>query len=74
MKHQKFWMVYSQQGKAPTYMHLTREDAQNEASRLARNNLGKEFFVLKAVSGVVTKTPKIKGVKMVKDRDFQTPF
>jgi hypothetical protein len=54
----KFWMITGD-GNAPKVRHFNRQDAVNEASRLAKSNPGKEFFVMEAVemltqpSGVV---------------------
>ena len=54
----KFWMITGD-GNAPKVRHLNRQDAVNEATRLAKANPGKEFFVMETVemltqpSGVV---------------------
>lgn len=54
----KFWMITGD-GNAPKVRHANRQDAVNEASRLAKSNPGKEFFVMETVemltqpSGVV---------------------
>lgn len=48
-----FWMVYGMRQGAPTVRHKTRESAIEEASRLARNNPGIEFFVMEAIKKVV---------------------
>lgn len=54
----KFWMITGD-GNAPKVRHFNRQDAVNEASRLAKSNPGKEFFVMETVemltqpSGVV---------------------
>lgn len=54
----KFWMITGD-GNAPKVRHANRQDAVNEATRLAKANPGKEFFVMEAVemltqpSGVV---------------------
>lgn len=48
--NEPFWMVYGLHQGAPTVMHYTREIAEAEAKRLARNNPGIQFFVLEAVS------------------------
>lgn len=44
-----FWMVWTSAGHAPRARHETLELAQKEADRLARNNVGTEFVVLKSV-------------------------
>lgn len=54
----KFWMITGD-GNTPKVRHYNRQDAVNEASRLAKSNPGKEFFVMETVemltqpSGVV---------------------
>lgn len=46
---QPFWMV---QGAGPaTVRHSTRQLAEMEARRLARENPGHEFYVMEAVAG-----------------------
>jgi hypothetical protein len=49
MQIDKFWMVYSPQGRAPTYQHGTPNDAKKEAERLAALSPGQQFFVLEAI-------------------------
>lgn len=53
----EFWMVYSPSGRAPTYRHGTVESAKNEARRLANENQGCDFFVLKALGGYTMPRP-----------------
>lgn len=53
----QFWMVWSPQGRAPTYRHDTWESAVNEARRLARTVPGNEFYVLHSVRGFVMPIP-----------------
>lgn len=54
----KFWMITGE-GNAPKVRHYNRQDAVDEASRLAKSYPGKEFFVMETVemltqpSGVV---------------------
>lgn len=54
----KFWMITGD-GNAPKVRHFNRQDAVNEATRLAKANPGTEFFVMESVemltqpSGVV---------------------
>lgn len=47
----RFWMVWNPHGRAPTYKHFSRADAEKEAERLAHNNPSQSFYVLKAVGG-----------------------
>lgn len=44
----KFWMITGD-GNSPKVRHTNRQDAVNEAERLAKHNPGTEFFVLEAV-------------------------
>lgn len=44
-----FWMVWNEQGHAPTYKHITLPAAKAEAERLARMNPGQRFHVLAAM-------------------------
>jgi hypothetical protein len=44
-----FWMVYGMNQGAPTARHGSEEIAKQEAQRLARNNPGTAFYVLKAI-------------------------
>ena len=53
----RFWMVYSPSGRAPVYRHKSRESAEQEAKRLARENPQLSFFVLKAVTGFTAPEP-----------------
>lgn len=48
-----FWMVYGENGGAPTYKHETEASAKAEAERLAKLNQGKRFYVLKVIADVV---------------------
>jgi hypothetical protein len=42
---EKKYFVYGEGTCAPVHEHATRESAEREAERLARNNKGKKFFV-----------------------------
>lgn len=44
----KFWMITGD-GNAPKVRHYNRQDAVDEASRLAKAYPGKEFFVMETV-------------------------
>ena len=69
-KESKFWMVYGHGRGAPAVRHHTKESAHAEASRLAANNPGSLFVVLKATKGYRADLPQIKSVKL-EDADFQ---
>ena len=73
-KHHKFWMVYCPQRTAPTYQHLSRQDAEQEARRLATMNPGTQFFVLRAVSGVTATQPEIETIKLRPVIGCEIPF
>ena len=70
----RFWMVWSPQGRAPTHKHFSRETADAEANRLAKQHPGQEFFVLKAMAGVSARDPKIKTIRLNTDPDDKIPF
>ena len=55
----KFWMVYSPQGKQPTYKHHRFENAEAEAKRLAYQHADRQFYVLEAVEEVSFKSVQI---------------
>lgn len=60
----KFWLVWSPSGGAPTRQHLTRIEADTEATRLAGLHPGRMFLVLKAVGGFAAVHPKVKPVEI----------
>ena len=76
LKELRFWMVYSPTGGAPTRSHYSRDDAQREAERLARNNPGRAFFVLKSVGGACCEVSEPVSIKMRGpfNRDENIPF
>ncbi|EFO33569.1 conserved hypothetical protein [Roseibium sp. TrichSKD4] len=73
MKHDKFWMVWNPIGHTPTRKHRSREDANREATRLAKKNPRQNFFVLKAVGGFATEDTPVIPIKMTTAKD-NTPF
>ena len=48
-----FWLVWNPSGFAPKFKHATHESAETEATRLARENPGKEFYVIMPVTKAV---------------------
>lgn len=48
MAQQAFWMVWSPSGSAPGLRHRRREQAEQEAKRLAELRPGEKFFVFRA--------------------------
>lgn len=55
-----FWMVYGEGKSAPTRKHETAEEAENEAKRLAKLNVGTSFYVLLARMQVTADEPIVK--------------
>lgn len=47
-----FWMVWNPARSIPAFRHSSRLAANLEATRLARENPGQEFFVLEALARV----------------------
>lgn len=70
----KFWMVYSPQGGAPTRRHLSRDLANSEATRLARRNPTKDFFVLKVVGGFTCPQPEVERIEIRGSQAVEIPF
>ena len=72
----KFWMVYGMSQRAPTRQHWTKDEAEAEASRLAKQNPGITFVVLSAVGAFRTDIPPVVPVQIVKRRpvDSDIPF
>lgn len=54
-----FWMVWSPNGRAPTYQHSSADSAEREVERLARANPGQAFFVLMATKCAEVKAPPV---------------
>lgn len=42
-----FWMIWAENGGAPTAVHITEERAIREVERLARKVPGKRFYLMK---------------------------
>lgn len=61
-----FWMVYGEGQRAPTYKHDTADAARLEAARLAEQNPGVSFYVLKAKYGVRAERPAANGWSLSK--------
>lgn len=62
-----FWMVWRHNGNTPTYQHQDKASAVLEAQRLAKNNPGETFFVLKTTAAFVADLQPVKELKIVKD-------
>lgn len=50
MIYEEFWVVWNPAGRAPMVRHNNLSGANGEARRLARENPGQHFYVLKALS------------------------
>ena len=59
----KFWMVFAEGGQAPHKRHLHRDDAENEAARIAAKN-GRPAYVLEAVCFFEVTIPPVRRVAM----------
>ncbi|MEM7213290.1 MAG: hypothetical protein AAF479_15625 [Pseudomonadota bacterium] len=70
----KFWMVWNPNGRAPTYCHPTRDSANREAERLAEENPGQQFIILKAVGGFEVQRPPARPIDMAKFTYDNIPF
>ena len=70
----KFWLVWNSKGNAPRVQHSSREFAENEAARLARENPGQNFIVLKAVGGSGSSPAKLRNIKFVNIGRDGPPF
>ena len=55
-----FWLVWSEDGRAPMHKHRDRDAAETEAARLASNNQGRSFHVL-AVMATISTTAEVVG-------------
>jgi hypothetical protein len=49
-----FYLVWNEDGRAPTKKHESEFSAEEEARRLARGSPGQKFCVLAVVSRIVT--------------------
>lgn len=53
----KFWMVCSSTSSTSNKKHETKQDAINEAERLAKDNPGKAFHILESIGYWFTPSP-----------------
>ena len=49
-----FYIIFSPQGGTPHRQHTTLEEAESEAQRLASNNQGREFVIMRSQWGYKT--------------------
>lgn len=72
-----FWLVWCEDGGAPTVKHVTYARAKAEAQRLARSLPGKHFVVLAAATGFLKRDldeTRFSNHAPDFDDDFQIPF
>lgn len=65
-EQQKFWLVWNVGGYAPKRQHWTKEAAQKEAQRLAKENPGLTFAVMSCVGAFICSPSPVEPVKIVK--------
>ncbi|MVB00101.1 hypothetical protein GN330_22910 [Nitratireductor sp. CAU 1489] len=61
----RFWMVWHENGGSPRVKHWNKQNAMEEAERLAKANPGKTFLILKATGGAIADAPPIKRVRFM---------
>lgn len=59
-----FWMVWREYSRDTAYRHNTREGADDEAKRLARQCPGEMFYVLKCAAGFVCPVAPVTSAKI----------
>ncbi len=66
-----FYVVWNPNGRAPMKKHPSKRDAETEAGRLARQNQGQTFVVLKSISEHVACDVKVtRHCDYAEDRPF----
>ena len=68
--HYHFWLVWNPEGRSPTYKHQSEQSARTEAIRLAKENTGKRFYVLKSLGHAHVAEP----VQYEKHEEQPCPF
>lgn len=63
----QFWMVWREGSPTTRFRHPAKSLAVKEANRLAKQNPGECFYVLKATAGVVATAPEIATVRFIED-------
>ena len=72
MSNESFWLVWNENGHAPTFKHPSRQHADDEAIRLARQVKGQKFVVLASVNAWVV--DDLKHIDMRDYNDDGIPF
>lgn len=74
----KFWLVWSDDGRAPTRKHWTKASAETEADRLATSHPGQVFTILACVGARLAHIQPAAKVAVVKREprksDDEIPF
>ena len=60
MENERFWLVWNPSRSMPQVRHLTRLDAMNEATRLAKLQPGEKFYILCATGLVESEAHPVK--------------
>lgn len=68
-----FYLVWCEGGGNPTRTHASRQEAEDEAERLAQDNRGVTFTVLRAVSRFRIPAPAVERTPL-SDPDEDMPF
>ena len=55
----KFYMIYVENGSAPTVKHTTYADAISEARRLSIKNIGKKIHILESSEFLISEEPAV---------------
>ena len=76
MVENAFYLVWKSGGDTPTKRHELIESAREEAKRLAKDNPGIEFFVTRAIEGVIyTENPwRCRNFKKKVEREWDGPL
>ena len=66
----KFWMVYGDGAGAPKYRHASYDSAAAEATRLAKIDVGRRFFVLEAMTEMLKTDVQVRQLGGLNERPF----
>lgn len=69
-EYEPFWLIWNENGHAPTKKHSTWESARNEARRLAMVNPGEKFHIL----GSLETCEKLEVVWTIHRKTDECPF
>lgn len=63
----KFWMVWRERTPTTKHQHLTKDEAEREAKRLAKVSPGETIYVLKTVEAFSSKETPVQRHKLNAD-------